>query len=168
MKLATFTTEDSEDPRYGFKKEEYIIDILYLSKFLHEKNNDDRFLNLPHSLKESLKDWNKNFKKFKDLYNASLNENLNVKTKDGFQIAQLESDINFLALIILLFGLIFLIFSLNKRVPAFFLFPIVIPILGFFTWFFLGMRLRFRCQVWEELSQAGRRRRFARQGSREA
>ena len=97
MKLATFTTEGSEDPRYGFKKEEYIIDILYLSKFLQEKNNDDRFLNLPHSLKESLKDWNKNFKKFKDLYNASLNENLNAKTKDGFQIAQLESDINFLA-----------------------------------------------------------------------
>ena len=35
MKLATFTTKGSEDPRYGFKKEEYIIDILYLSKFLH-------------------------------------------------------------------------------------------------------------------------------------
>ena len=97
MKLATFTTKGSEDPRYGFKKEEHIIDILYLSKFLQEKNNDDRFLNLPHSLKESLKDWNKNFKKFKDLYNTSLNENLNAKTKDGFQIAQLESDINFLA-----------------------------------------------------------------------
>ena len=37
MKLATFTTESNEDPRYGFKKEEYIIDILYLSKFLQEK-----------------------------------------------------------------------------------------------------------------------------------
>ena len=97
MKLATFTTEGNEEPRYGFKKEKYIIDILYLSKFLQEKNNDDRFLNLPHSLKESLKNWNKNFTKFKDLYNASLNENLNAKTKEGFQIAQLESDINFLA-----------------------------------------------------------------------
>ena len=64
MKLATFTTKGNEDPRYGFKKEKYIIDILYLSKFLQEKNNDDRFLNLPHSLKESLKDWNKNLKKF--------------------------------------------------------------------------------------------------------
>ena len=68
MKLATFTTESNEDPRYGFKNKEYIIDILYLSKFLQEKNNDDRFLNLPHSLKESLKDWNKNFKKFDDLH----------------------------------------------------------------------------------------------------
>ena len=37
MKLATFTTEGSEDPRYGFKNEEYIIDILYLSKFLKKK-----------------------------------------------------------------------------------------------------------------------------------
>ena len=97
MKLATFTTKGNDNPRYGFKKGKYIIDILYLSKFLQEKNKDDRFLNLPPSLKESLKDWNKNFKIFKDLSNAFLDENLNVKTKDGYQIAQLESDINFLA-----------------------------------------------------------------------
>ena len=86
MKLATFTTEGSEKPRYGFKKEKYIIDILYLSKFLQEKNKDDRFLDLPLSLKESLKDWNKNFKKFKDLYNAFLDESQNVKTKEHEQM----------------------------------------------------------------------------------
>ena len=97
MKLATFTTKGNENPRYGFKKEKYIIDILYLSKFLQEKNNDDRFLNLPLSLKEALKNWNRNFKIFKNLYNTSLDEYVNVKTKDGYQIAQLESNINFLA-----------------------------------------------------------------------
>ena len=41
MKFATFTTKGNKNPRYGFKKEDYIIDILYLSKFLQEKNNDD-------------------------------------------------------------------------------------------------------------------------------
>ena len=34
MKLATFTTKGNEDPRYGFKQKEYIIDILYFSKLL--------------------------------------------------------------------------------------------------------------------------------------
>lgn len=38
----------------------------------------------------------------------------------------------------LLFGLIFLIFSIHKKVPFLFLYPAIIPILGFFTWFFLS------------------------------
>lgn len=38
----------------------------------------------------------------------------------------------------LLFGLIFLAFSLHKKVPFLFLYPVIIPILGFFTWFFLS------------------------------
>ena len=38
----------------------------------------------------------------------------------------------------LLFGLIFLIFSIHKKVPSLFLYPAIIPILGFFTWFFLS------------------------------
>ena len=45
MKLATFTTESNEYPRYGFKKKEYIIDLLYLSKFLQEKNFNFKELN---------------------------------------------------------------------------------------------------------------------------
>ncbi|MDC3166548.1 fumarylacetoacetate hydrolase family protein, partial [Candidatus Marinimicrobia bacterium] len=96
MKFATFTTNVNKNPRYGFKKEKYIVDILYLSKFLQEKN-DNRFLNLPVSLKEALEDWNKNFKNFKSLKNTFLDEYANEKTKEGHQVAQLESDVNFLA-----------------------------------------------------------------------
>tara|TARA_A100001015_G_C15019746_1_gene727353 strand:+ start:486 stop:1733 length:1248 start_codon:yes stop_codon:yes gene_type:complete len=38
----------------------------------------------------------------------------------------------------LLFGLVFLVFSIHKKVPVLFLYPIIIPILGFFSWFFLS------------------------------
>ena len=37
MKFATFTTSNNKLPRYGFKKGNYIVDILHLSKFLKKK-----------------------------------------------------------------------------------------------------------------------------------
>ena len=57
MKLATFKTKDVVSPRYGFKRGDHVVDVLYLSKFLQEKNDDTRFLGLPLSLKEALKNW---------------------------------------------------------------------------------------------------------------
>ena len=57
MKFATFTTDNNKLPRYGFKKENYVVDILHLSKFLEEKSKVERFINLPSSLKSSLKNW---------------------------------------------------------------------------------------------------------------
>ena len=97
MKFATFTTSNNKLPRYGFKKGNYIVDILHLSKFFEEKNKDERFINLPSSLKSCLKNWKENFKKFKELDKALINENIDSTTKEGFRIAQLESELNFLA-----------------------------------------------------------------------
>ena len=62
MKFATFTTSNNKLPRYGFKKGNYIVDILHLSKFYEEKNKDERFINLPSSLKSCLKNWKENLK----------------------------------------------------------------------------------------------------------
>ena len=97
MKFATFITKDSRSPRFGFKRGELIIDIIHLSTYLQEMKNNSSFLNLPLTLKEALKNWDHNLKIFKDLDNQLLNENLNVKTKNGFKISQLESEIQFLA-----------------------------------------------------------------------
>ena len=97
MKLATFKAKDVRDPRYGFKRGEHVVDILYLSKFLQEKNDDTRFLNLPLSLKEGLENWDQNLKRFKMLDNELSYENLKARTKGGFKIAQPISDIQFLA-----------------------------------------------------------------------
>ena len=47
MKLATFKTKSGENSRYGFKRGEHVVDIIYLAQFLREKNDDTRFLNLP-------------------------------------------------------------------------------------------------------------------------
>ena len=97
MKLATYKAKDIRDARYGFKRGEYIVDVLYLYKFLQEKNDDTRFLNLPLSLKKALKNWDQNLRKFKMLDNELSYENLNAITKDGFKISQPVSDIQFLA-----------------------------------------------------------------------
>ena len=93
MKLATFKAKDIKDARYGFKRGEYIVDILYLSKFLQEKNDDTRFLNLPLSLKKALKNWDQNLRKFKMLDKELSYEILKARTKGGFNIAQNISDI---------------------------------------------------------------------------
>ena len=97
MKLATFKTKDVVSPRYGFKRGDHIVDVLYLSKFLQEENDDTRYLNLPLSLKEALKNWDQNLRNFKMLDEELSYENLKAKTKGGFRIAQSISDIQLLA-----------------------------------------------------------------------
>ena len=94
MKFATFTTSNNKLPRYGFKKGNYIVDVLHLSKFFEEKNKNERCINLPSSLKSCLKNWKENFEKFKELNKALTNENIDSTTKEGFRIAQLESELN--------------------------------------------------------------------------
>ena len=37
MKLATFKTKNIRNPRYGFKRGEHVVDILYLKQILARK-----------------------------------------------------------------------------------------------------------------------------------
>ena len=96
MKFATYTT-NNKVPRFGFKKDNYIVDINYSKIFLKEKYNETKFLTLPTSLKEALIDWGKNLDILKELDNVLTNNDLMGITKEGYPIAKLESELNFLS-----------------------------------------------------------------------
>ena len=54
MKLATYKKTNNSDQIFGFKKNDTLIDIYELSKHINENNNDNRFLLIPRTLKETL------------------------------------------------------------------------------------------------------------------
>ncbi|MBT7424408.1 MAG: fumarylacetoacetate hydrolase family protein [Candidatus Marinimicrobia bacterium] len=77
MKFVTFKTQEAKETRFGFKSSERIIDIGLVAKWLHEKNNDDRFINIPTSLHRALENWDENFNLLKILECSYLKEDQN-------------------------------------------------------------------------------------------
>ena len=96
MRFATYSTNNLE-PRFGFKKENFIVDIIYSAQWIEEKYGDSKYSGLPSSLKEALKNWDSNFQKCKELDNLLITKDLASITKEGHPIAFLESEVNLLA-----------------------------------------------------------------------
>jgi len=73
MKFVTYTLDGGAQPRFGFKKDEYIIDVIRAAIWANEKNGDSSFLEIPSTLKKALENWDVYFSKLKEL-DASLPE----------------------------------------------------------------------------------------------
>ena len=67
MKFASYRYKPSDKPRFGFKREKYIVDVVKCANWLNEKKGDAIFLDIPSSLKECLKNWSINFELLKEL-----------------------------------------------------------------------------------------------------
>ena len=61
MKFASYLYNQSDKPRFGFKRDKYIVDVVKCANWLNEKKGDAIFLDIPSSLKDSLKNWRKLF-----------------------------------------------------------------------------------------------------------
>ena len=97
MRFVTFQYGENSKPRFGFKKNNYIIDIVHASNWVNESNEDPRFLSIPPSLKDALENWTHNFKKLKELDQALPDKEV-ISIKVGRNpIATLETKVHFLA-----------------------------------------------------------------------
>ena len=97
MRFVTFQYGENSKPRFGFKKNNYIIDIVHASNWVNESNEDPRFLSIPPSLKDALENWTDNFKKLKELDQALPDKEV-ISIKVGSNpIATLETKVNLLA-----------------------------------------------------------------------
>ena len=74
MKFATYIQDKESNSRFGFKKDNYIIDISSAAQWANKTKNNSRFLEIPASLKEALGSWDINFSKLQQL-DAFLEEN---------------------------------------------------------------------------------------------
>jgi len=97
MKFVTYTLDGGAQPRFGFKKDEYIIDVIRATIWVNEKNGDSSFLEIPSTLKKALENWDTNFAKLKRLDTALREINIQYHTDGDKPIAVLEEDVQLLA-----------------------------------------------------------------------
>ncbi len=97
MKFATYRQNEHDSPRFGFKRNEHIVDVERSALWLNEQNGDTSFMDIPLSLKDALSNWNTNFKKLKQLDAALSEKIISEQDKDAQSIAILESELELIA-----------------------------------------------------------------------
>ena len=77
MKLITYKEKNNPSVKFGLKIETQIVDIARAAKWISENQNNDEFLLIPKTLKDTLVDWDKNFSLLKQL--EEIVNNLNIR-----------------------------------------------------------------------------------------
>mgnify|MGYP001208317877 FL=1 len=97
MKFVTYSLGEGTNYRFGFKKNEYIVDTIRASIWANENQGDFSYLEIPSTLKKALENWDVNLKKLQKL-NSILPE-VNIQSHSGGDkpIAILENDVSLLA-----------------------------------------------------------------------
>ena len=97
MKFATYTLEGSLQPRFGFKKDKYIVDVLHAAIWANESKGNSSFLEIPSTLKMALDNWGTNFVKLKELDDCLPDINIQSHSVGGKSIAFLMNEVQLLA-----------------------------------------------------------------------
>ena len=97
MKFATYTLEGSIQPRFGFKKDKYIVDVLHAAIWANESKGNSSFLEIPSTLKIALDNWETNFVKLKELDDSLPDINIQSHSVRGKPIAFLMNEVKLLA-----------------------------------------------------------------------
>ena len=97
MKFATYTLEGSIQPRFGFKKDKYIVDVLHAAIWANESKGNSSFLEIPSTLKMALDNWGTNFIKLKELDDCLPDINIQSHSVGGKPIAFLMNEVQLLA-----------------------------------------------------------------------
>ena len=97
MKFVTYTLEGSNQPRFGFKKSKYIVDVLHAAIWANESKGNSSFLEIPSTLKMALDNWGTNFIKLKELDDCLPDINIQSHSVGGKPIAFLMNEVQLLA-----------------------------------------------------------------------
>jgi len=97
MKFATYTLEGSIQPRFGFKKDKYIVDVIHAAIWANESKGNSSFLEIPSTLKMALDNWGTNFVKLKELDDCLPDINIQSHSVGGKPIAFLMNEVQLLA-----------------------------------------------------------------------
>ena len=97
MKFVTYTLDNNARPRFGFKKDDYIVDVIRSAIWYNENNQDSNFLDIPLTLKKTLQNWDTHFSKLKELDLSLPTINIQSYSSGGAPIAVLETDVQLMA-----------------------------------------------------------------------
>ena len=97
MKFVTYLKKTKLEPRFGFKKDTYIVDIVQASNWMALNTGDNSFTKIPNTLKDALKEWDKNFERLKMIDLKISENNLEDLISKNNEIAFLESELDLLS-----------------------------------------------------------------------
>ena len=58
MKLLTYIKDENEQPSFGFKVNDFIVDIRKGAEWINQDQGNEKFLTIPNDLKTALEEWN--------------------------------------------------------------------------------------------------------------
>ncbi len=95
MKFVTYKSLNSIQ-RFGFIKDDCIVDILRASSWAYFQHSEKKFLEIPSSLKGALKDWSRSFALLEELDQFLADYDLSQCNANGQPIAMQSSDVSLL------------------------------------------------------------------------
>ena len=67
MKFLTYINENNQEPGFGFKYDDLIINIRKAAEWIHQDIGDNKFLTIPKDLITTLEDWDNYFPILKEM-----------------------------------------------------------------------------------------------------
>ncbi|MBT3299700.1 MAG: fumarylacetoacetate hydrolase family protein [Candidatus Marinimicrobia bacterium] len=95
MKFVTYTHIEGTEPRFGFVRDDYIVDVLYGAIYINESQGNSTFLSIPTSLKRALENWTEIFEQLKDLERSLPDSLIHTYSARGKPIAQAIDSVQF-------------------------------------------------------------------------
>tara|TARA_B100000959_G_scaffold270451_1_gene317408 strand:- start:1 stop:987 length:987 start_codon:yes stop_codon:yes gene_type:complete len=75
MKFVTYARTEDAEPRFGFVRGNWIVDVSYAAIYMNKSQGNQEFLSIPNSLQRALENWVESFEKLKKL-DSSLSDSL--------------------------------------------------------------------------------------------
>ena len=93
MKLLTYIKDENEQPLFGFKVNDFIVDIRKGAEWINQDQGNAKFLTIPNDLNTALEEWNNFFPFLKEMQET-------VQNGDLSKFSHAESDLEILPPII--------------------------------------------------------------------
>jgi len=95
MKFVTYTRVEGTEPRFGYLRNDFIIDILYAAIYINENHGNSEYLSIPTSLTRALENWDGSFEKLKNLDRSLPNTLIHTYSVHGKPIAVSSDSVQF-------------------------------------------------------------------------
>lgn len=95
MKFVTYTRIEGTEPRFGFLRDQFVIDVLYAAIFINESQGIRDYLSIPTSLMRALEQWNESFPKLQQLDRSLPDTLIHTYSANGKPIAVPVDSIQF-------------------------------------------------------------------------
>lgn len=93
MRFVSYSLDHSEEPRFGFLENGFVVDVVRAAIWTKEVNGNNEFLSIPTTLRTALKNWSSNFSRLQKLAVNIPSSSLSNLTAGGKKAAYPEKEV---------------------------------------------------------------------------